>query len=326
MKFIYGICLSLCWLLVSCAGGTSAPENISPTKPPVKVQPGGSSILVPATLSPADKTALPAQSLVRLTLTNQSDWSVCYVYISPPSEDTWGNDWLGSEEIVKFNQSRIFEVQPGVYDIRAENCDYIGLNEQYEIDVSTSTNWVVYNPAVLEIDSFQDKGIWKTGGSGATGGITDNAYILKGSQPGGLAFATSGKNFDNLVLTIEATPLAPDASSPAGYGLMCRVQSNGDGYLFLIREDGMYGVFRVESNERIPIVDWKSSQDVYSDAQLNVIEAHCDGEYLGLRINGVTVEKLNDSNYSSGDIGLAVLPGQAGSAQIQFDNLVVTKP
>ncbi len=80
---------------------------------------GGTSILVPPTLSPAEKTAVPEKSLVHLTLENQSDWDVCYVYISLPSEDTWGNDWLGSNEIIQVNQDHIFKIQPGYYDIRA---------------------------------------------------------------------------------------------------------------------------------------------------------------------------------------------------------------
>ena len=326
MKSILAIFLSVCCLLASCAGETQTPIETTPTKAPIPILSGGKSILVPPTLSPVEITAAPAQTLVQLTLTNRSDWKVCYVYISPPEDTSWGDDWLGTEETIGLDEDRIFQIQSGIYDVRAENCDYIGLEEQYGFDVSGSTGWEVNNPTVLDSESFQEIGDWKTGGSGAQGAIADETYILTAGQQDGLAYATAGKNLDNFVLTVEATLLQPDTSAPAGFGLMCRVQSNGDGYLFMIREDGYYAVFRNDHNERIPLVDWQASADVLSDTQLNVIEASCDGENLALRINGITVEKLTDANYSSGDIGMAVLPGKKGNTQVQFDNLVVTEP
>ncbi len=326
MKWFLGVSLGLCWLLVACAGETPAIIDTIPTKPPVQVLPGGTSIIVPPTLSPAEKTALPAGSLIQLTLDNQSDWNVCYVFISPPSEDSWGDDRLGTEEVIEISQRRVFEIQPGIYDMRAENCDYIGLEEQYEVDLSRSTRWEVNNPAVLDIESFIEKGAWKTSGSGAQGSISDESYVLHTSQPDVLALASWGKKFDNLVMTVEATPLVSNGLAPAGYGVMCRAQPNGDGYLFLISDDGLYAIFRNDHNERIPMVNWKASEDVLTGTQLNVIEARCDGESLALRINGKTVEELTDASYRNGDVGLVVLPGSTGNAQVQFDNLVLTEP
>ncbi len=326
MKLILGIYLSLCCFLVGCAGETPSPVDPSPTKPPIPILAGGRSILVPPTFSPVEMTALPERSMVQLTLTNRSDWNVCYVYISPPDESTWGDDWLGAEEIIKQGQERIFQIQPGIYDVRAENCDYIGLVEQYEFDLSNSIRWEVNNPAVLDSEPFEEKGGWKTTGSGAQGAIVDGTYIINAGQPGDLALATAGKYYENLVLTVESTPLGSDDTAPAGFGVMCRVQSNGDGYLFMIRADGAYAIFRNSDNERIPLIDWQESENVLPGARLNVIEASCDAEQLALRINGNTVEKLTDSEYRGGDIGLAVLPGKTGSAQIQFDNLVVIEP
>ena len=326
MKLIIRICLGLCWLLAGCTGKPSASIDATPTNAPIPLAGGGKSILVPPTLSPAEQTAVPGKSLVDLTLENQSDWDVCYVYISLPSDDTWGNDWLRTDEIIQVGQNHIFKIQPGYYDIRAENCDFVGLEEQYEVDLTGPNGWVVRNPTILYTDSFQAIGSWKTSGSAAQGAISDETYILSGSSSGDIALATVGKNLDNLVLTVEATPLEPEGAAPSGYGVICRVQPNGDGYLFLIRGDGMYGIFRSDHNERVPLVDWKSSQNVITGPRLNVVEAHCDGQDLGLRINGVTVEKISDSNYSSRDIGLAVLPGETGHVQAKFDNLVVIGP
>ena len=233
MKLIIRICLGLCWLLAGCTGKPSASIDATPTNAPIPLAGGGKSILVPPTLSPAEQTAVPGKSLVDLTLENQSDWDVCYVYISLPSDDTWGNDWLRTDEIIQVGQNHIFKIQPGYYDIRAENCDFVGLEEQYEVDLTGPNGWVVRNPTILYTDSFQAIGSWKTSGSAAQGAISDETYILSGSSSGDLALATVGKNLDNLVLTVEATPLEPEGAAPSGYGVICRVQPNGDGYLFV---------------------------------------------------------------------------------------------
>jgi hypothetical protein len=338
MKWFLGFCLGMCWLLVGCVGNTPNTVNANQTAPAIPVLPGDSSILVPPTLTPraVEQTQIvspgptqiptPEQPPIQFTLENRSDWDLCYVYISLPNEDTWGNDWLRVTEWVSSNEDHVFRVPPGIYDIRVENCDFLTMKEQYNVDLTKPTGWIVHNPTILVNDAFQQVGDWKTSGSAALGAISDETYILNDSQSDGLALATDGKSFDNVVMTVEATPLSPDVSVPTGYGMMCRVQPNGDGYLFLIRDDGNYAIFRIDRGQRVPLVDWKASTNIYTGNLMNVIEAHCDGQNLGLRINGVTEEKITDSHYISGDIGLAVLSGETGHAQVRFDNLVVIKP
>jgi len=77
-----------------------------------------------------------------VTLINNSGSTVCYVYISPNTETTWGSDWLGATEVINNGSSRVFTgITPGVYDLRADDCNSNVLYEEYGINISGSYTW-----------------------------------------------------------------------------------------------------------------------------------------------------------------------------------------
>ena len=57
-----------------------------------------------------------------LTLVNNSGRNVCYVFISPTTSDSWGDDWLGAEEFIRPGGSRTFYLEASFYDLRADDC------------------------------------------------------------------------------------------------------------------------------------------------------------------------------------------------------------
>ncbi|GAB4473078.1 MAG: hypothetical protein Kow00124_11730 [Anaerolineae bacterium] len=92
-------------------------------------------------------TARPQQeSLVDLTLVNNFSEAICYVYLSPHSSDSWGQDWLGSDEVVQPGATRVFSTTPGEYDLRMERCDGSVLDEIYGLDLFQNTTWTFYGP------------------------------------------------------------------------------------------------------------------------------------------------------------------------------------
>lgn len=77
-----------------------------------------------------------------ITLVNNSGSTVCYVFISPNTETTWGEDWLGATEVISNGDSRVFTgITPGVYDLRADDCSNNALYEEYGINISGSYTW-----------------------------------------------------------------------------------------------------------------------------------------------------------------------------------------
>jgi len=63
----------------------------------------------------ADGTGVP------LNLTNRMGESVCFVFLSLPGQDRWGDDILGSATI-DAGASRTVQVPRGLWDMRAESC------------------------------------------------------------------------------------------------------------------------------------------------------------------------------------------------------------
>ncbi|MBP7928849.1 MAG: trypsin-like peptidase domain-containing protein [Acidimicrobiia bacterium] len=74
--------------------------------------------------------------LAEVTVENSSGEVVCHVQISPTSDETWGSDWLDSEEVLPDGESRSFRLEGGEYDMRALDCDQeeLWVEEAVEID------------------------------------------------------------------------------------------------------------------------------------------------------------------------------------------------
>jgi len=79
----------------------------------------------------------------RVTLVNNSGEEICYVYISPVESDEWGEDQLGATETVAPGARRVFDVEPGRYDLRAEDCDGNALDEEWDVAIFGPVTWTV---------------------------------------------------------------------------------------------------------------------------------------------------------------------------------------
>jgi hypothetical protein len=77
-----------------------------------------------------------------LTLYNNSGQTVCYVYISPSDQATWGDDWLGLD-VVPSGSNYVFSVPPDTYDLKAENCSHTVIDTQYNVILSGSYSWSI---------------------------------------------------------------------------------------------------------------------------------------------------------------------------------------
>lgn len=57
-----------------------------------------------------------------LTIQNDSNTTICYVFISSTSADTWGDDQLGETEVIGAGESRSWELAPDNYDVLLQDC------------------------------------------------------------------------------------------------------------------------------------------------------------------------------------------------------------
>lgn len=97
--------------------------------------------VVPA--SAALQQELAAAGSATLVVRNESDYTVCYLYVSPTTSDEWGDDWLGEDEVLDPGQSRRFTLAAGEYDAIARDCDRQVIEEIRGGTISGRTTWRV---------------------------------------------------------------------------------------------------------------------------------------------------------------------------------------
>jgi hypothetical protein len=139
-------------------------------------------------------------------------------------------------------------------------------------------------------------------------------------------WANPGLNFTDTVIEVEANKVGgPDDND---FGVICRYQDLDNFYFFIISSDGFYGVAKVINGEQelIDMENMEESDAINQGSASNLIRADCVGNQLTLYINGEKVADTNDSQYSSGDVGLIAGTFDTAGTDVHFDNFVVREP
>ncbi len=181
---------------------------------------------------------------------------------------------------------------------------------------------------VLFEDNFNDPNSgWEEGDyQGGSVGYGNGYYFVTSIEAGSMMWGLAFQSFDDLVISVDATQVSAPANDNNAYGVMCRVQSDDDGYILRISGDGYYAIHRVVDGEFQPLVDWTTTDVVNLGNATNHIRAICDGPNLILFANGQRLAEVQDSLYTSGDIALTATTFEDEGTEVHFDDLVVSKP
>lgn len=60
---------------------------------------------------------------VNIAITNRTAETVCFLFLSPPAEDAWSDDMLGSATLSPRSRLSV-RLPPGIWDLRTENCQH----------------------------------------------------------------------------------------------------------------------------------------------------------------------------------------------------------
>ncbi len=77
-----------------------------------------------------------------VVLQNNTNQAIFYVYISPTSSTTWGDDMLGAATIPA-GGSYTFNVPAGDYDLRADFSDHTVADQRMGVNLSGTYNWTI---------------------------------------------------------------------------------------------------------------------------------------------------------------------------------------
>lgn len=112
--------------VLACGQATPAsPSAAPPTKsPPTPVPP-----------TPT------ASGMAELRVKNDSGISICFVYISPTDSESWGENALAGNEVIRSGNQRVFRVPEGSYDLRADDCDGNLVAYHMGVSLAGSMTW-----------------------------------------------------------------------------------------------------------------------------------------------------------------------------------------
>lgn len=94
----------------------------------------GLAVSGPATISLND-APVPASGNAPLTVINDLESAACYLFVSPTTEDSWGDDWLGTGYVIAAGDTTLINVPAGDYDLRAADCALESLREEYGLSI-----------------------------------------------------------------------------------------------------------------------------------------------------------------------------------------------
>jgi hypothetical protein len=81
-------------------------------------------------------TVQPSGAQVPLDVVNNLNVAICYLYISPSTSDSWGEDWLWDIGWIDPGDSATFQIVSGeTVDLLAEDCSGNTLDERYNVTV-----------------------------------------------------------------------------------------------------------------------------------------------------------------------------------------------
>jgi hypothetical protein len=90
----------------------------------------------------SDEADSSAECETSITVDNNSDRPICYMWIAAEYSQSFGRNWLADEQIPA-GGSRTFIVPEGRYDLKAEDCDFGYMLTEMEVEIEGDFTWVV---------------------------------------------------------------------------------------------------------------------------------------------------------------------------------------
>lgn len=111
-------------------------------------------------------------------------------------------------------------------------------------------------------------------------------------------------------------------------GVACRITDTGSLYSFEFRHDGTYGIYKYDNWSSEPLDEGTLDPNTISQGNINQLEGICDGDTLTMLLNGQSLLQVEDSDYTSGGIGLIALPGTNSEkgVDVLYSHLLVKGP
>jgi len=133
-------------------------------------------------------------------------------------------------------------------------------------------------------------------------------------------------DFTDVRIDVESTKVGGDDDND--YGVVCRYQDSENFYFFVISSDGYYGVGKVSAGlqQLIGVDSMPPSEFINQGNASNILRADCVGSKLSFYVNNEQLGEYEDTDFTSGDVGLIAGTFDSSGVDIHFDNFMVSRP
>ncbi len=171
-------------------------------------------------------------------------------------------------------------------------------------------------------DSFETAGDWRQYDADTVQMRIDKGRFHMRVQGSAYYWTINQFPHEDAIIDVEVRGLnVPDVS---GYGVICRANpnNNGNGYYFLISDDGSYSIRRGIRNEVTALRSWTTHPAIYTDGRPNQMRVICLDNYLALYVNDTFITEVHDQFFQQGVVGLGVVTtSESDALEVTFDDL-----
>jgi hypothetical protein len=266
-----------------------------------------------------------------LKVVNASETDIVYLYIAPTGSDSWGQDWLGEDQVIAAGESYVIENVPvDVYDIKATDVEDQNVETLYTVQLSGEDTWTVSGrmnlpeDAALQFeDTFEDnRNDWAR--DAESEGVTylppaNGEYCIEIEQAQLAAwewyepFQTS----DFIAEVVCTLSGAGDATCGLGFG------ADGDNlYWFEVSPaDQSYALDLLLDDEwQEKPIDWTVSKNINPYGMNFMSLERIDG-VLSVYVNGIWLADVDGQHFPTGQLGIGGSTYGEGNATVCLDNL-----
>ena len=183
--------------------------------------------------------------------------------------------------------------------------------------------------ALFQDDFSSPSNGWVIGADNGSRRLFENGqYVIQVTKANWEAWSDASAT-DLTNLHAEATISSTGVAGDAGFGMLCDYADPNHFYFLGITPDGYYAIGKKDGDTETILSDpngnWVQSMHFVQNAASYRLGADCgaDGR-LSLTVGGSAVATVNDTRYSSGQIGLFVRTFDTAPAEVRFDDMRVT--
>jgi len=149
-------------------------------------------------------------------------------------------------------------------------------------------------------------------------------YVMENPIKDVVAFSVRGDQYADVRIEVVGTRI--EGPYDGYYGVICHFSDASHYYLLAVGNDGWYGIAKRQPGNLVFLQEGNDTSAIYTGSAPNIIRGDCVSGALTLWANGHKLLKVEDSSYSAGAVGMALVTRTDETFVIVFDDFQVYVP